>query len=66
MQTDKDIKIQMELASKSTNKEMSDTDEAQVEETVEKVELTKRQRIIAAKKINLQRKRRQKLPPSLR
>ena len=63
MQTDKDIKIQMELASKSTNKEMSDTDEAQVEE---KVELTKRQRIIAAKKINLQRKRRQKLPPSLR
>jgi hypothetical protein len=40
--------------------------EAEIEEVEEKVELTKRQRIIAARKLNLQRKRRQKLPPVLR
>ena len=38
-----------------------------VEEEVEVVEeLTPRQKILKARKINLQRKRRQKLPPSLR
>ena len=40
--------------------------EAEIEEVEEKVELTKRQKIIAARKLNLQRKRRQKLPPVLR
>ena len=37
-----------------------------VQELEEKVELTRRQKIIAARKLNLQRKRRQKLPPVLR
>ena len=40
--------------------------EAEIEEVEEKVELTRRQKIIAARKLNLQRKRRQKLPPVLR
>jgi hypothetical protein len=37
-----------------------------VEEVIVEDELTPRQKILAARKINLQRKRRQKLPPSLR
>jgi hypothetical protein len=40
--------------------------EEEIEEVEEKVELTRRQKIIAARKLNLQRKRRQKLPPVLR
>jgi hypothetical protein len=37
-----------------------------VEEVIVEDELTPRQKILAARKLNLQRKRRQKLPPSLR
>ncbi len=60
MQTDKKLEALKEAS--SVSEQMQDD----LEPIEEKVELTKRQRIIAARKINLQRKRRQKLPPSLR
>jgi hypothetical protein len=60
MPTDKKLEALKEAS--SVSEQMQDD----LEPIEEKVELTKRQRIIAAKKINLQRKRRQKLPPSLR
>ena len=60
MPTDKKLEALKEAS--AVSEQMQDD----LEPIEEKVELTKRQRIIAAKKINLQRKRRQKLPPSLR
>ena len=63
MPTDKAIKAKLKEASdKSVSEQMQD----ELEPIVLEPKLTKRQRIIAAKKLNLQRKRRQKLPPVLR
>ena len=63
MPTDKTIEAKLKEASdKSVSEQMQD----ELEPIVLEPELTKRQRIIAARKLNLQRKRRQKLPPALR
>ena len=63
MPTDKAITAKLkEAEDKSVSEQMQD----ELEPIVLEPELTKRQRIIAARKLNLQRKRRQKLPPALR
>ena len=63
MPTDKAITAKLkEAEDKSVSEQMQD----ELEPIVLEAELTKRQRIIAARKLNLQRKRRQKLPPVLR
>tara|TARA_Y100001951_G_scaffold102368_1_gene108926 strand:- start:511 stop:666 length:156 start_codon:yes stop_codon:yes gene_type:complete len=49
-----------------TDKKIETEEETKEESKVEEIILTRRQRIIAARKLNLQRKRRQKLPPVLR
>ena len=63
MPTDKAITAKLkEAEDKSVSEQMQD----ELEPIVLEPELTNRQRLIAARKLNLQRKRRQKLPPVLR